>query len=1280
MASVTQNIPSYTGGISEQPDASKFPGQVKNIVNGFPNITKGLEKRPGARRVPSDITAGSGATTYSDYIDLGVAGNFALLSKVEIHDDNNSASGNSGGFNVDTPSDKYCHFSDEVTDASNASGGGPRYAVLNMVNTQAPGSNAYTTRGIELDVIVGSGSNGGYRPNQYPENLTGTGDGHYYGLQQDPTTGSSLRVQYYIGDSVTTSTVWTDIRDIVGIQSSNHSGVRATFTIDFPADAIAEEVFFRFYQPENSSTSTTNSRDDYGLERCRYVYHRSSDADGPLRDVTNSYGTSDNYHWFHYYRDSTEGGYVGNIIPNGSYFMWRINDGERVTDYYDVIDGGSLLSPTAAYFSNDGSGTMLDFLTINDTTFVVNKSKTVASLGETPSSPDKYWAYVELQKAANGRQYGLNLYNDDTLTTISTATRLKISSDNLAEGWGSGNCPGVGQQIYSGTETNTGDKKNLTFRIITTGQMGESRTADTDDGSTNESSFRCTYNRRVELLHGGEGWDTDDTTSHDLDQASTTYNYTIKVTGHETYQCKANLKAVRPAPTPFDAETSVGSQTILGQMKAELTGVYPYSIEVDAVSVNDTENKINTGTAQLYAGMKVLYEAGPGGDMGGISNGQYYYIIIHEENWIRLATSYNNALSGTYTTFSANGDNHYFRAVLDTRIIGNGLYIGSSFKFNCETTEMDLMKVTQSKIDDVADLPHQCRHGAIVQVSNVDSSTEADYYIKFVAENDIDGPGSWEECAAPGIKLGLDPATMPHIIQRQADGNFLAKPFTWINREAGDDDTNPMPTFVGKKITKVLYFRNRLAFLSDENVILSKAGSYGDFFISSALAVGATDPVDISSGSEHPSILYNGIEIPAGLLVFSDKQQFLLASDDTVFNPDTAKMKQISSYNYHTGLDPISLGTTVGFVDNAQDNARFFEITNISREADPTIVETSVSVPTLLPKDLRLVAHSKENKVIFFSTMQPELYGFTYFQIADQRQHAAWFKWKLNIPLVYMFIIDEDLYYIDAMGFLNKISLVQSSEDLSITDNGTDYLLHLDNYCDGQTGISRTYDSVNNKTNFCGYMRWATFYGNHDQDSSFGSGLHSLVNFTRPNGKLAVVGGPNAGTDYKGRYALGKIIYGCSHPTGAGSGVGIQVDGDWTGTSLNNLYFGYLYDFEVELPRIYSQKTIEDKVISDTDASLVLHRANFNFGKIGLYETTLKRKGKDDYTQVHESTELNLYNASEAPYLEEKIQTVPIYEKTENVSISIKSTHPAPAVLRSMNWEGDYTPKYYTRV
>ena len=42
MASVTQTIPSFTGGISEQPDQLKFPGQVKDVVNAIPDITRGL--------------------------------------------------------------------------------------------------------------------------------------------------------------------------------------------------------------------------------------------------------------------------------------------------------------------------------------------------------------------------------------------------------------------------------------------------------------------------------------------------------------------------------------------------------------------------------------------------------------------------------------------------------------------------------------------------------------------------------------------------------------------------------------------------------------------------------------------------------------------------------------------------------------------------------------------------------------------------------------------------------------------------------------------------------------------------------------------------------------------------------------------------------------------------------------------------------------------------------------------------------------------------------------
>ena len=49
MAGITQEIPNYgTGGISQQPDQLKRPGQVKDAVNVIPDVVHGLYKRPGA--------------------------------------------------------------------------------------------------------------------------------------------------------------------------------------------------------------------------------------------------------------------------------------------------------------------------------------------------------------------------------------------------------------------------------------------------------------------------------------------------------------------------------------------------------------------------------------------------------------------------------------------------------------------------------------------------------------------------------------------------------------------------------------------------------------------------------------------------------------------------------------------------------------------------------------------------------------------------------------------------------------------------------------------------------------------------------------------------------------------------------------------------------------------------------------------------------------------------------------------------------------------------------
>ena len=63
MASVTQRIQSYTGGVSRQPDDKKFPGQVREALNSYPDPTFGLQKRPGLKFLTALKDASGNAIT-----------------------------------------------------------------------------------------------------------------------------------------------------------------------------------------------------------------------------------------------------------------------------------------------------------------------------------------------------------------------------------------------------------------------------------------------------------------------------------------------------------------------------------------------------------------------------------------------------------------------------------------------------------------------------------------------------------------------------------------------------------------------------------------------------------------------------------------------------------------------------------------------------------------------------------------------------------------------------------------------------------------------------------------------------------------------------------------------------------------------------------------------------------------------------------------------------------------------------------------------------------------
>jgi len=49
MTAVSQRIPNFLGGVSQQADEKLFPGQVKDALNGYPDTTLGMIKRPGGK-------------------------------------------------------------------------------------------------------------------------------------------------------------------------------------------------------------------------------------------------------------------------------------------------------------------------------------------------------------------------------------------------------------------------------------------------------------------------------------------------------------------------------------------------------------------------------------------------------------------------------------------------------------------------------------------------------------------------------------------------------------------------------------------------------------------------------------------------------------------------------------------------------------------------------------------------------------------------------------------------------------------------------------------------------------------------------------------------------------------------------------------------------------------------------------------------------------------------------------------------------------------------------
>lgn len=578
-------------------------------------------------------------------------------------------------------------------------------------------------------------------------------------------------------------------------------------------------------------------------------------------------------------------------------------------------------------------------------------------------------------------------------------------------------------------------------------------------------------------------------------------------------------------------------------------------------------------------------------------------------------------------------------------VIGNGIHVTSATPFQVTTNASDLLNVFTDSINDVSRLPDQCKHGYVVKVAN-SAELEDDYYLRFIADNGDEGYGVWEETYKPGIDAVFNGYSMPHQIVRMfnASGNvyFIVSPVDWEDRLVGDEITNPTPSFVGKFINKMVLFRNRLGMMSDENIILSRPGDFFNFWSKTAQVVSPIDPIDVSVSSSSPATLYDAQEVNAGLLMFSEEHQFLLTTDNDALTPDTAKVNSISAYGFNKKTEPISMGTTVGFISSSGRHSRLFEITNIRREGEAEVLDQSKVIDNQLPSNIDLLAHSRTNNLILAGQRGTSLlFGYQYFNTGEKRAQSAWFKWNLTGNIIHQYIENNVLYLVIANGTIVSLQTIdlKFSENSAIqpSDSVVPITVHLDNW---QTVLPSSITHSNGQSTF-----------------TVPPGF-----FTNDGLRVWAI----ADDTFRGQVVTPTITSNT-----------VYLNGDWSNTRV---VIGYEFTMSIKLPTIYPTRSEGDKSRSDIRSSLTIHRLRLSFGPIGVYDVTLDRIGKGSRTLHFDQREMDGYKANAVAVDSFGLETIPIYERNTNLAVTVSSTHPSPATLYSMTWEGDYTNRFYRRV
>ena len=505
-----------------------------------------------------------------------------------------------------------------------------------------------------------------------------------------------------------------------------------------------------------------------------------------------------------------------------------------------------------------------------------------------------------------------------------------------------------------------------------------------------------------------------------------------------------------------------------------------------------------------------------------------------------------------------------------------------------------------------ADLPAESLEGRLAKVVALGGENDT-FWLKFFSDNGTSGKGNWEETVDPTVSAGMKAETLPHELfnssantfvfrqPKESDGTTLA----WKDRVVGDTITNSDPSFVGATIQQAFYHNNRLGFLTKDNVSMSKVNGFFNFYFTSALTATDADPIDINCSSIRPAVLHAVIPSAQGLILFSKNQQFIMFSDAEILTPSSAVIRGISNYEMDSTIDPVDVGTTISFVSKTPSYTRIFGMQTRGSEESPSIMDIGKIVSEWIPDTVNSLLSSPQNSLIALygdnrSAYEGDnkIYIFKTYSVGDKVLMQAWFNWELPGNIQHASIDSDTMWsVVEKSGVYHLISasLTQTPEEtIMTTADGQQINPHMDMYTAATNGAA-------------GSSEKKVVY---DSTGNFSKCYIPYADLTTLNPVILIAG--NASQDFAGVTEFGFTV----NPTRAtdSDGTYFKVTGKDLSSQAANVYVGYQYNYDVELPKTYYKLT-PDGSQYDYTAALTIARMKFAVGLSSVVGFKLKSKG-----------------------------------------------------------------------